>query len=174
MITTTGDALALPQTENLPAQADPTTPQRLASGRFAPGHAGHSPGRPQGSRNRATLALEARLTAKLDALGDKLVALALEGNVAALRMCIDRLAPRPRARPGEVELQAVDTPEDVGQALAEVIAALAAGDIEAGQAKGLAELLEARRKDLMQQENERETEALMQRMVLRGVDGAAE
>ena len=62
--------------------------------RFEPGQSGNPSGRPRGSRNATTLALEALLDGQAEALTQKAIDLALTGDMAALRLCLDRIRRR--------------------------------------------------------------------------------
>ncbi len=67
---------------------------------FEKGQSGNLAGRPRGSRNRATQAMQQLLDGEARALTRKAVELALGGDTTALRMCLDRLlAPRRDRRP---------------------------------------------------------------------------
>ncbi len=57
-----------------------------------PGVSGNPAGRREGSRNRATLALQALLDGEGERVVRKAVAMALEGNETALRLVLERLA----------------------------------------------------------------------------------
>src|ERR1044072_6665575 len=61
-------------------------------------------GRPVGSRNRATLALEPRLEGEGEAIMRKLIERAKSGNEAALRLCLERLIPPRRERTVSLKL----------------------------------------------------------------------
>jgi len=62
---------------------------------FPKGQSGNPGGRPRGSSNRATRAAEMLLDGEATALTRKAVELALAGDQAALRLCLDRtVAPR--------------------------------------------------------------------------------
>ena len=69
---------------------------RRSRGRpFPKGQSGNPAGRPRGSSNRATRAAEMLLDGEATALTRKAVELALAGDQAALRLCLDRtVAPR--------------------------------------------------------------------------------
>ena len=73
--------------------------QKTADGKFARGNR-LGRGRPQGSRNKATLAIEALLDGESDKLTRKAVDLAMKGDTTALRLCLERLCPprKDRAR----------------------------------------------------------------------------
>jgi hypothetical protein len=65
---------------------------------FEKGESGNPAGRPRGARNRATLLMENLLADDAEAIGRKAVEMAKGGDMAAIRLCMDRLAP---ARKGE-------------------------------------------------------------------------
>src|SRR5437868_12710952 len=55
-------------------------------------------GRPPGARNRSTIAAEALLEGEAESLTRKAVERGLQGDMTALRICLDRLLPRCRER----------------------------------------------------------------------------
>ena len=57
---------------------------------FEKGTSGNPSGRPRGSRNATTLALEVLLDGQAQALTQKAIDLALTGDIPALRLCLDR------------------------------------------------------------------------------------
>ena len=68
---------------------------RNTAGQFASGNTG----RPKGSRNKATLAIESLLQGQAEALTHTAVTQALEGDSVALRLCMERIAPAPKDKP---------------------------------------------------------------------------
>jgi hypothetical protein len=56
---------------------------------FKPGQSGNPAGKPRGSRNRTTLAVEALLDGEAETLTRKAIELAKAGDLAALRVCLD-------------------------------------------------------------------------------------
>ena len=60
---------------------------------FEKGASGNPSGRPRGSRNATTLALEVLLDGQAQALTQKAIDLALTGDIPALRLCLDRILP---------------------------------------------------------------------------------
>src|SRR5262245_28492247 len=58
---------------------------------FRPGRSGNPKGRPKGARNKTTLAMEALLDGESEAITRKLLEKAAEGDMTALRLCLDRL-----------------------------------------------------------------------------------
>ena len=65
------------------------------------------------------------------------VALALGGDVTALRLCLDRLVATRRERPVQLPLPLLGRAEDVGDALDAITAAVASGEITPGEAAAL-------------------------------------
>jgi len=64
---------------------------RKTDGTFAPGNA--LGGRTKGSRHRSTLAIEELLDGQAEALTQKAINAALEGDGMALRLCLERILP---------------------------------------------------------------------------------
>ena len=64
---------------------------RNTAGQFFAGNSG----RPKGSRNKVTIALEGLLQGQAEALTQTAVTKALEGDSVALRLCLERIAPAP-------------------------------------------------------------------------------
>jgi len=65
---------------------------RNTAGQFLAGNNG----RPKGSRNKATIAIESLLRGQAEALTQTVVTTALEGDTVALRLCMERVAPAPK------------------------------------------------------------------------------
>ena len=65
---------------------------RNTGGQFTAGNTG----RPKGSRNKATIAIECLLQGQAEALTQTAVTKALEGDSVALRLCMERIAPAPK------------------------------------------------------------------------------
>ena len=59
---------------------------------FQKGESGNPAGRPRGARNRATLLMESLLADDAEAIGRKAIEMAKQGDMAAIRLCMDRLA----------------------------------------------------------------------------------
>ena len=117
-----------------------------ARGRFRKGQSGNPAGRPRGSRNEATLAAEALLEGEACELTRKAIELAKSGNLAALRLCLDRiLAPR-RSRPVTFDLPSTETAEDISAAYQAVLRAVAESQLTLDEAQQVVNILEAKRR----------------------------
>ena len=60
---------------------------------FQKGQSGNPAGRPPGSRNRATIMVQNLLEGAAENIAKRAAQLAEEGNVAAIRICMNRLSP---------------------------------------------------------------------------------
>ena len=109
---------------------------------FQKGTSGNPAGRPPGARNRATMAAEALLDGDAEALTRKAVDLALDGDVTALRLCLERICPPRRDRPMSFALPPLETAADAPKAIAAIVAAVADGTVTASEAAELATLVE--------------------------------
>jgi hypothetical protein len=77
------------------------------------------------------------LDGETEALTHKVIELALTGDGTALRLCLDRILPPRRERPVSF---IPPTLESAGDAMAAIIAAVAAGEISRGEATELSRL----------------------------------
>ena len=109
---------------------------------FRKGQSGNPSGRQPGSRNKATLAVEALLDGEAEALTRKAVELALAGDTTALRLCLDRLAPPRKGRPITLEVGDVTSLNDLSAVQGEVVAALARGELTPEEAADVASVVE--------------------------------
>ena len=70
---------------------DPTPTKNTT--RFEKGVSGNPNGRPKSARNKSTLAAEALLDGEAGALTRKAIELALNGDLGAIRLCLERIIP---------------------------------------------------------------------------------
>jgi len=109
---------------------------RNTAGQFSSGNTG----RPKGSRNKATIAIESLLQGQAEALTQTAVTKALEGDSVALRLCIERIAPAPKDQPVSFALSQINNALDAAQAEGSVLRAVSDGEptpIEATRVMGL-------------------------------------
>jgi uncharacterized protein DUF5681 len=109
---------------------------------FQTGQSGNPAGRPRGSRNRRTIFLEHLLEADAETIARKVIDLAKAGDIAALRMCLDRLAPAPKGGPIEFELPPLERAADCVAATSALVAAVSAGEVAPSEALELAKVIE--------------------------------
>jgi hypothetical protein len=109
---------------------------------FQPGQSGNPAGRPPGSRNKKTLALEAAFDDRAEEILDDVVARAKDGEKTAMRLCMERIMAPKRERPVAIVLPPIETPADARKALAVVTAELGEGTITIGEASKLIALID--------------------------------
>src|SRR5438105_14162830 len=113
------------------------TPRRSPGKPFPPGN----PGRPKGARHKATLAAEALLDGEAEGLTRKAVEAALGGDMAALRLCLDRIVPPRRERPVNCRIPPLKSAEDAAVAMEAITEAVAAGELLLGEAESASALV---------------------------------
>ena len=111
--------------------------------RWKKGQSGNPNGRAAGSRNRTTLALETLLDGQADALTQKAIELALAGDMAALRLCLDRILPPRRDRPVTFALPPIKSAADAAAVTSAVLGAVASGELTPSEAGDISRLIEA-------------------------------
>jgi hypothetical protein len=97
--------------------------------RFKSGKSGNPKGRPQGSRNTATILAQNLLDGQAEALVQKVIDRALEGDMTALKLCIDRLVPCRKDSSINFEFPRIDKFEDLHKLIAAIINAVAGGQL---------------------------------------------
>ena len=110
---------------------------------FEPGNSGNPNGRPRGSRNKVTLAIEKLLDGEAEALTRKAIELAKAGDMQALRLCMDRLAPPRRDSPVAFNLPEMSTVGDAVLAMGALLKAVAEGDLTPTEAAELTRMVQA-------------------------------
>ena len=98
---------------------------RNTDGSFTSGNAG----KPRGSRNKATVAIESLLEGQAEALTQKTISSALTGDAVALKLCMDRIAPLPKDNTISFTLPHMENANDASKAAASVLKAVSIGQI---------------------------------------------
>ena len=109
---------------------------RNTDGKFSNGNVG----RPKGSRNKATIAIESLLEGQAEALTQTAISKALDGDSIALRLCMDRIAPPMKDKPVVFPLPQMRDAMDASQAAGSVLSAVSDGTltpIEGSRVMGL-------------------------------------
>ncbi len=111
--------------------------------RFQKGRSGNPNGRPKGSRNAATLAVEALLDGQAEALTQKAIQMALAGDPVALRLCLDRIYPARKDRPVTFALPPITSARDAADLMASIMKAVATGHITPSEAAEIGKVIDA-------------------------------
>lgn len=109
---------------------------------FQKGQSGNPSGRPRGSRNRATMLFQNLLEDDAEAVARKVLDMAKAGDMAAIRICMDRLAPARKNDAIAFELPPLDRATDTVTAAAAIVAAVADGDLAPSEAADLARVMD--------------------------------
>ena len=118
---------------------------RNTAGQFAAGNTG----RPKGSRNKATIAIESLLQGQAEALTQTAVAKALEGDNIALSLCMERIAPAPKDQPVSFSLPKMKNALDASEAAGSVLTAVSEGELTGMEATRVMALIDSYRRTLV-------------------------
>ena len=129
---------------------------RNTDGTFGPGN----PGKPKGARHKATQAALALLDGEAEALTRKAVETALSGDMAALRLCLERIAPPRKDAPVNFNLPPMLSAADAAKAAGAVLDAVALGDLTPIEGTHIMALVETFRRTLETTEIEARLTAL--------------
>ena len=117
-------------------------------------------GRPKGSRNKATIAIESLLRGQAEALTQTAVTKALEGDSVALRLCMERIAPAPKDQPVSFSLAKMKNALDSSEAAGSVLSAVSEGELTSNEATSVMGLIDSYRRTLELTEIEERLQAL--------------
>jgi len=129
---------------------------RNTDGTFGPGNSG----KPKGTRHKATQAALALLDGEAEALTRQAVIMALGGDMTALRLCLERIAPPRRDAPVTFDLPPMETARDAAKAAGAVLGAVADGDLTPTEGAHIMALVETYRRTLETTELEARLAAL--------------
>jgi len=119
-----------------------------------------NPRRPLGAPSKATMAALALLDGEAEALTRQAVTMALGGDVTALRLCLERIAPPRRDAPVTFALPPMTTARDAATAAGAVLGAVADGDLTPTEGAHVMGLIETYRRTLETTELEARLAAL--------------
>ena len=118
------------------------------AGLFKKGQSGNPSGRPKGSRNKATLAMQALFEGEAEEIGRTAIELAKAGDTTAIRLVMERIIPACKDTPLTLDLPKLETMQDALDMQSLIISAVASGEITPSEGKALTELVEGYRKNL--------------------------
>jgi hypothetical protein len=118
---------------------------------FQPGNK-YGRGRPRGSPNKIASVCQDTLDSHAENLTKKCLCLAYEGNLTALRLCMERLMPARRQRALHFNLPLTKTLADVAEASESVVRRVSRGQLTTDEGQAVSVLLEGRRRMIETQE----------------------
>lgn len=101
-----------------------------------------NPGRPKGSRNKATRIAEQLLDGETEAVIRKAIDLAMQGDGPILRTLLGLVAPQQRGRMMQLDLPVLHKAEDALAAIESARAALSQGEITESELKAITGFVE--------------------------------
>jgi hypothetical protein len=109
---------------------------------FQPGQSGNPAGRPKGVRAKAAIFAEELLEGEAEELIRAAVKMAKAGDIAAMRICLDRITPRRRDRVIPFPLPPLHSAAGVLSGQADIAAAVSAGELTPLEADALSRVLD--------------------------------
>jgi hypothetical protein len=138
------------------------TESKTNNGRFAKGNSGNPSGRPLGSQNKSTLIMGSLLEGEAEQLTRKVIELAMEGNIAALRLCMDRLMPPAKDRTVLFEMPPIRDLNDVSAGMTSITAAVSDGKLTPPEGEIISRTLEQHANVMVFQDLQKRVEKLEQ------------
>jgi hypothetical protein len=132
---------------------------------FQRGHSGNPQGRPPGARNAATVIAEQLLDGEAATITRKAIELAKQGDLVALRLCLERIVPPRRDRPVNLNLPSMNSANDASKGMATITTAVANGELTPVEAGELSRVIEGYVKALEATEIERRLRILEERAI---------
>lgn len=135
---------------------------------FKKGESGNPQCRPVGTRNKTTLAALSLIEDEGEQLARKAVELALDGDLPALKLCMDRLLPPAKERPLEAfSLPQLNDQRSVLEALDTIANKLSQGELLPAEATSICKVLEQYRKHFETTELSERLETLERTLMVR-------
>ena len=110
---------------------------------FPKGRSGNPAGRPPGARNAATVIAEQLLDGEAEEIIRRVIKKAKQGDMVALRICLDRILPPRRDRPVHFTFPELNSATDASKAMAAIASAVASGELTPTEAAELSSVVEA-------------------------------
>lgn len=131
--------------------------------KFKAGASGNPAGRPKGVKDRR-VALRELLEPHAEKLVQKVVDLAMAGDVQAMRICIDRIIPPIREDRMSIKLPVIADVAGCAAAQAKIMEAVAEGELLPGEGEALAGLVDHQRRALETHDLAKRLEAIEQQL----------
>jgi hypothetical protein len=110
---------------------------------FKKGESGNPSGKPKGARHKTTLAVQALLDGEAEEITRKAIEAALSGDMVAIRLCLERIAPARKDTPVSIELPEIANASDAIKTMAAIFGAVANGDITPSEGSEITKLVDS-------------------------------
>lgn len=131
---------------------------------FQVGQSGNPAGRPRGVMNKSTEAVLALMDGEAEAITRKVIEIAKSGDMTAIRIILDRIAPPRKSNPIQFSLAPIDSHASLNEAHNAILKALACGELLPEEAQTLSGMVLSHGKILDTIEFERRLSALEGRL----------
>ena len=121
-----------------------------------------NPGRPPGSKNKVTRALDQLAEGQAEQVFQKITEQALAGDVPSQKIFLDRAYPSPKARPINVPIPPINGPRDALSAIAAIFSAIGQGQLTPDETTALSLVIGRSIQVIELQDHERRIAALEQ------------
>jgi hypothetical protein len=128
------------------------------------GQSGNPNGRPAGSRNKASIAVENLFLDEQERLTRKCIKLAMRGNMTALKLALERICPPRKDMPINTKLPRVKTVEDATKLTSALLKKVANGELTPSQGELLSRMAEKHIKVLQLNDLEARLQLLEERI----------
>lgn len=136
--------------------------------KFKAGQSGNPTGRPKGAKDKRT-ALRELLVPHASSIVNLCAELAKGGDIAAIKICMDRLVSPIREEPMRVTIPKITGPDDCTKAQASVLNAVAAGEMLPSEGQVLSGLIDAQRRAYETSELSTRLKAIEEQLKPKGV-----
>jgi hypothetical protein len=109
---------------------------------FEKGQSGNPAGRPPGSRNKATILAESMFQGEAEAIIRMAISKAKEGDMTAIRLCLERVFPRLRDRATLFDLPPINGAPEALAAMTTIVAGVREGELTAAEGSDLSKLVD--------------------------------
>ena len=133
-------------------------------GSWRKGQSGNPKGRPQGARNKTSLAAERLLDGESRALTRVCIDRALAGDSVALRLCMERILPPRKDRHVRLSIPTIADAKDVPRVLSVILESVGNGELTPDEGVRLAQVIEQIRKSIETTELEQRIATLEHRV----------
>lgn len=111
-------------------------------GKFEKGKSGNPKGKIKGTKNKATLTAELLLEGEFGNICRRLIDEALNGNMQAIKMVLDRVMPARKDRSIAIDIPILNNSSDILQAMASITEAVGSGNISPSEGEALSRIID--------------------------------
>lgn len=131
--------------------------------RFKKGQSGNPNGKPKGAKNKSTLAAEALLEGSLERICRRIEEEAINGNMQAAKMVLERFLPQRKDRLIRLDLPEIRNIGDILVASNAIISAICRGEISPSEGETLSRTIAAHVQNLEAHDFEKRLQAVESR-----------